>query len=222
MLLFNFVFCFRIKAMSISSMLLPLQLSPQGVVAAHASGILRGSCQGASPPCCSLTMFGPDRDKAVPYYNPAFWCTARAICFGPGDSALCIFPRDDSQLVVPFNKLMTTSKPSMQWSLRVECAADVSPFVFHRHTTLESILTHPQLTSRFVMVPLAVMQQLRQQHLHFLTPPVDNILCPQKKRSYPEEEEEEEEEEDEEEDEDEEEEEEEDEDEGEEDGSEER
>ena len=145
-----------------SSMLLPLQLSPQGMVVAHASMILK---RGIMP---------DQQDKVMtPYYTPAFWCTARAIGLGPGDTALCIFPHDE-----PVVSHDNEEELGGVWCLKLSLRKNSQPFVFPRHTSLEAILTYPQVTGRLVTVPCTVLQQLRKNYKTFLTPPVTNILCP--------------------------------------------
>jgi len=94
-----------------SQMILPLQLSPQGIITAHAEHVLKGHCHVQNNQCCFNALVGPDHLKSLSYFNPSFYCTSRAICIGPGDFILCIFPQDqpivkissdDNLIGVPF------------------------------------------------------------------------------------------------------------------------
>ena len=161
-------------------MLMPLQLSPQGVLTAHASMFLKGICSGEEGcPCCLGTNTTAMSPMSPPYYSPTFWCTARAICFGPGDTALFIFPQDEpiACFANPGSTLPTILDAI--WALRMDCDVTAcSPFVFPRHTGLDSILSRPQISSGFVAVTNAMMDELRNQFSDFLTPPVPQSYCP--------------------------------------------
>jgi len=155
-------------------MMLPLQLSPHGVVSAHASFVLK------HPPtmtttCCYDFMVAPDHQKWTPYYHPGFWCTSRAICAGPGDTILCIFPQDSLVYTVAHEMDLETSTTELVWTILLTCQAD-HPFIFPRHTNFENVCSHPGIQSQLVVLHQSTLTRIRGDHATLLTPPVSHIL----------------------------------------------
>ncbi len=129
-----------------SHLLCPLQLSPQGLVTGHSE---------------------------PPYYAPHFWCTSRAVCFGPDSTVLVVFPKN--QPILSFTTMGDPpSNTDVTWTLQLY--GFQRTLLFPRHTGFEQMVTHPQLKSRWILVPTILMDHVRQNHAAFLTPPVPHLL----------------------------------------------
>jgi len=160
-----------------SQTFLPLQLSPQGVMTSFAEHVLKENCHAQTEKCCFNELVGRDFQKSVSYYNPAFYCTSRAICIGPGDTVLCIFPQDQvAKNFVP-SENQTDKLLTPIWTLQLTFSGK-HPAVFHRFTPLESVLTHANICNYPVLVSEIVMHEIRQKHKELITPPVPNVLRP--------------------------------------------
>lgn len=96
------------------------------------------------------------------------------MCFGPGDTALCVFPRNNELLCLDDSREMTDGT-DLSWTLQVICQTP-QPFVLQRHTPLENVLTIPGMNSRVVAVSGNCMRQLRHQYAELLTFPTNSIL----------------------------------------------
>lgn len=157
-----------------ASILIPLRLSPHGVICAHAAHSLKNQCETNGG--CFNYMTMPDTSKTVPFYNPMFYATSRAAVMGPGDTVLLVFPIEQPLVCLDENRV-PTDNTELCWSLQL--LVDIPrPFVIARNTPLENILTIPGVQSRMVAVTKHALQELYVNFGEYLTPPTPCILRP--------------------------------------------
>ena len=164
----HFLMCFLSEMEWIKSeMLLPGHLSIHGVFAAQTTWTMK---KNEDKNQCHQFLPQSDNKNSPPYYHPKFWCTARAICVGPGDTILGVFTNDQKIFVLQTNSFQSVENTDLCMMIQFRCTAK-TPFVIHRDTPLENIVIHPDMQPCSVVVNQNFINNLREKYQTFLRPP---------------------------------------------------